>query len=428
MKGRFVTTRFTKPLLIGLLAGLICCFTSHCSKDTGVGPEDSPQYDRGDLIDSEATGFYTPFLIEGLLTALEADLPFELNLSVRSVSITYQTVNARGEATVASGAILIPVGRANLPLLSIQHGTETYRQNVASVNPARSPEGAMGVVAGSLGYLACVADYPGLGVSKGIHPYVHAKSLAVCGVDFLRACREYCSEQGITLNGQTFLTGYSEGGYATLALQKEIESEYAAEFNLTAVAPCAGPYDLYGMMMTILQSVDYGNPAYVAYILTAYDDIYGWDRLDDFFITPYASMMGSLFDGSKTYVEVVSALPSTLSELLDSTFVADVLAGNEPEVASAFQENTLLDFAPVAPVHFFHGDADQTVFYQNALTAMDSLTVMGGTDLRLTTIPGGTHNTASLPSIIGVVDWFDGFRSTMLAVDAPPFQVTLMRE
>jgi hypothetical protein len=173
--------------------------------------------------------------------------------------------------------------------------------------------------------------------------------------------------------------------------------------------------------------VDYGTPAYVAYILTAYDDIYGWNRLDDFFVAPYASLMPGLFDGSQTYAEVVSALPGTLADLLDSAFVADVLSGNEPEVVAAFQENTLLDFAPTAPVHFFHGDADQTVYYENALTAMDSLTAMGGIDLQLTTIAGGSHATASIPSIVGVVDWFEGFLNGALAFHGEPAENRVKR-
>jgi hypothetical protein len=218
------------------------------------------------------------------------------------------------------------------------------------------------------------------------------------------------------MTGEMFLMGYSEGGYATLATQKEIESNYSDEFDLTGVAPCAGPYDLYGMLMRIFQDGSYSTPAYVAYIITAYNDIYGWDRLDHFFNEPYASQMLDLFDGSKTWIEVIAQLPGTLAELLNPAFVTDVLDGKEAEFVAAYQENTLLDWMPIAPVHFFHGDADQSVFYENALTAIDNLSSFGGTDLQLTTIPGGTHSSASSPSIIGAIEWFEELRNATLAL------------
>ena len=112
---------------------------------------------------------------------------------------------------------------------------------------------------------------------------LHAESLIPGVIDLMRACRIYSSRHQITLDGRVFLTGYSEGGYATLVTQRKIELEYSQEFNLTAVAPMAGPYDLYGMMQTLFQTGEYNHTAYIAYILTAYNNIYGWDRLNDFF-------------------------------------------------------------------------------------------------------------------------------------------------
>ena len=154
-----------------------------------------------------------------------------------------------------------------------------------------------------------------------IHPYTHAASLIPSVVDMMRAGKSYCSQNQITLDGRIFLTGYSEGGYATLATQRKIELEYSQEFNLTAVAPMAGPYDLYGMMQTLFQTGQYNYTAYVAYILTAYNDIYEWNRLNELFNTPYSSIVKDLFDGSKNYGQALNQLPSTFFALMDSNFV-----------------------------------------------------------------------------------------------------------
>ncbi len=60
--------------------------------------------------------------------------------------------------------------------MSIQHGTETKRDRVASVSPENSTEGIVGLLSASMGYLTMVPDYPGFGVSTCMHPYLHAES------------------------------------------------------------------------------------------------------------------------------------------------------------------------------------------------------------------------------------------------------------
>ena len=171
----------------------------------------------------------------------------------------------------------------------------------------------------------------------------------------------------------------------------------------------AGPYDLYGMMQTLFQTGQYNHIAYVAFLLTAYNHIYGWNRLDDFFNAPYSSIVQSLFDGSKTFGEVVNQLPSTFSELMDSTFVNNVRNGNELAIIEALKVNTLLDWEPKAPINFFHGDADDISPYQNALTAVEKLRANGGTNILLTTIPGGNHENSGPIAIVGAIQWFEQF-------------------
>jgi len=90
--------------------------------------------------------------------------------------------------------------------------------------------------------------------------------------------------------------------------------------------------------------------------------------------------------------------------------VADVLAGDEPAFVAALIENSLLDFTPIAPLHFIHGTADDIVPYQNALDAVDVFTTRGATDIELTPIPGGDHNTAGLPAVLTMIEWFAQIR------------------
>jgi len=398
-----------KNLYKQLIIFCVVIFFQFCTTDKNIDPVSPTQHERGEIAQSNSLGTMTPGDIDQILSNANMTIPFTLSYSVETISLKYYTVDGSGKQTIVSGAILVPQGTDNLPLVSIQHGTETKRELVASVSPINSTEGIVGLIMASMGYLVVVPDYPGFGTSNVMHPYTHAASLIPSIIDIMRAGKSFSTQNQIALDGRIFLTGYSEGGYATLVTQRAIEAEYSQEFNLTAVAPMAGPYDLYGMMQTLFQSGQYNHTAYIAYILTAYNNIYGWNRTSDFFNPPYSSIVQSLFNGSKTYAEVLNQLPSTFYALMDSTFVNNVRNGNEPAFTASLQENTLLDWIPQAPINFFHGDADDISPYQNSVTAVQRLTANGGTNIQLTTIPGGNHETSGPIAVVGAIQWFENF-------------------
>jgi len=364
---------------------------------------------RGEIISTNSLNVFSKEEIKHLITAYNIPFTTELSYSVEVIQMVYQTIDSKENFIQASGAVMIPMNGENLPLLSLHHGTETKREMVASVSPFNSTEGFAGLIMASIGYLCCLPDYPGFGMSEILHPYLHAKSLSIAVIDYLRAVKSYCAEKKISLNGQLFLTGYSEGGYVTLAAHKEIEQNYSDEFDVTAAAPMAGPYDLIGTTKSIFQDSTYNSPAYIAFFLTAYNEIYGWDRLTEIFNDPYGEKMPSLFDGSQTYGEINSQLPVKINELLRQNFIDDYQNGKETEFISVIEENSLLNWTPNAPIRFYHGDADDTVPYQNALTTVENLRDNGGTNIELITLEGKDHETAGLPAILGMIEWLNGF-------------------
>ena len=189
-KRRYSIITFIMIMTIGLFIG--------CEKET--------EKIRGDIVSSTSVLTYTPADLEILIN--NGDLDAELEYSVETIKIVYYTLDQHGKSVKASGALMVPQSAQENPLLCLNHGTETKRTMVASVSPLYSVEGVMGLILGSRGYLACVPDYLGFGVSNQIHPYCHAKSNAVAVIDFIRAAYSYCEDNNITLNGQLFLTGY----------------------------------------------------------------------------------------------------------------------------------------------------------------------------------------------------------------------------
>jgi pimeloyl-ACP methyl ester carboxylesterase len=396
-----------KVLFITII--LIIGFYS-CKKEENETPTPPITHERGEIIQITDLGTMSPGDIQQILDNAGFNIPFTLTYSVRSVSVSYYSVDAGNNQIIVSGAMMVPLGINNLPLLSLHHGTETKRELVASVSPLNSTEGIIGLIAGSMGYFTIVPDYPGFGISTVMHPYIHAASILPSVIDFMRAGKSYCQQNQIILNDHVFLTGYSEGGFISLVAQKLIEVNYSDEFNLKAVAPMAGPYDLKGTVDSIFNADNYSTPAYAAFFLTAYNEIYGWNRLNDMFSAPYASKMSGLFDGSTTWGDILNQLPLTMADLMHPQFIEDYKSGLETELTEALQDNTWLDWTPQTPIHFFHGDADDIVPYQNAIAAKEAFNANGASNIMITPIPGGTHETAGPAAVIAVLQWFDSLK------------------
>jgi dienelactone hydrolase len=192
------------------------------------------------LVSSDLVGTYQPADLGRRLGNIPGVSLFT-RFPVKVYKITYRTVDAAGTEVQASGAAVVPVMNHPAALLSHQHGTITSESGAPSNYGNSSEVWSAGTVLASSGYVVSAPDYLGYGAAKNIsHPYEHRATLASASRDMLRAVRELCVTEKVALNGQLFLTGYSEGGYATMSLHKLLEEEHADEFTVTASAPAPG--------------------------------------------------------------------------------------------------------------------------------------------------------------------------------------------
>ncbi len=385
-----------------ILLIVVSIFVSSCKSDDPVEPQIIPT--RGQLVSSTNGGLFTIPLLQAMVGGISGgeQLKNKIIYDVEYYKLVYRTVDSKGNVITVSGALFLPKGKVNLSLISVQHGTQTKRSNAGSVNALSASEG---LIAAALGYYTLVPDYIGLGESSLTHPYHIAKSSADPVIDIIRAGKEFAGKNNITLNGQIFLAGYSEGGYVTMATQREIELNYKSEFPLTAVAPMAGAYDLNLTAKKILQGQTYNQPAYLAYFMVAYNDVYGWNNLNTFFNSPYAEKLPSLFSGNYTTDEINTQLTSDVAKLINQNFANSYLAGTEATLTSAFTSNSLLNWKPTAPMRLYHGDADEYVPYENSVQAKNYFLTQG-VNVELVTIPGGKHVSSALPSIVAAIEWF----------------------
>ncbi|MFD2784980.1 alpha/beta hydrolase family protein [Hymenobacter rubripertinctus] len=357
------------------------------------------------LVGSSLIGEYTP----AQLAARVSDIPLVGALarnSVRVYRLIYTTRNTDGQTITASGAVLVPVGAAAaVPVISYQHGTlQPDEETRAPSYYSSSSEiwSAVSVLAAT-GYVVSAPDYIGYGASKSLpHPYEHAASLASASADMLRAAREFCAREKVSVNQKNFLLGYSEGGYATMALHRLLEEKYATELPVTASAPGAGAYHKSAFAKYIMGSTQPLNflSTYV-WVLRTYDRVYQLNRpFNYYYQEPYATGLQA---------DPFSAVPRQAAELFAPGFRQAVLTDSDAPLTASLRANDVYDWLPRAPVALFHGTADDYVPYFNSEDAYRAMRARGATQVELRPIQGGTHFTSAAPYTLSAYAFISQF-------------------
>ncbi|MCF2444269.1 phospholipase [Dyadobacter sp. CY345] len=331
-------------------------------------------------------------------------LAFYVKNDIKVYKITYKTKNTDGSDIIASGAILMPVTDQPVSMISVQHGTITSDDAAPSNFKDGSEAATFGSVFGSIGYIISYPDYIGYGASKDLpHPYEHRASLASSTLDMLRAAKELLKQQtDVKWNEKLYVAGYSEGGYATMCLQKKIEEEASSEFNLKASSCGAGAYDKTAFMKYVINSsvndVASYNSLYLWVMLT-YDRIYKLNKPKTYYFKdPYAAQIERL--GIENPINV------SFNTILNDSFKTAINTGTDTGFIAAIGDNDVYDWKPNTPTRLFHGDADPLVFYFNSVNAEAAMKKRGATDVQLIPIIGGTHSSSITTFLLGTLAFF----------------------
>jgi len=359
-----ITYQLPRRLSIASLFLLSILFFSGCgsSSDTGFTPTPVPTV-AGELVSVTKLSTRTQAEVVAALGNLSAQVaPI---YSVDTYKVIYATKDTKGALINVSGLMAVPQksSSATSPRLSNHHGTIFLNSDAPSLNHQASTGS---VIAASLGYIVTEADYIGYGESAGrVHPHTHKETLAGAAIDLLRASKTWLDQQNIQENGQLFLGGYSEGGYATLAVQKRIQEALSNEFSVTASVPAEGAYNV---LETAQIDPDDTRLTYIffAFIIKGYDEVYGLNLLSDIIEDQYLSVVDTFFDGQHSGAQIAAQLPPPNARA-DTFFKRDFLVsfnnGEKPELSNKFVENGVHDWVPTAPTRFFHGRDDQVVAF-----------------------------------------------------------------
>lgn len=324
------------------------------------------------------------------------------------------TTPFQGKNINASGLVYMPSQAGNYPVICFQNGTNTEHSKAPSVSAYSEVLFMLQSVA-SMGYMVVIPDYIGFGESQQLpHPYLHAESTTQSILSMLRAVNEYTEGENTAAKPtrDLFIFGYSQGGWATMLLQKEIETKHASEFNLVASVCASGPYSLEYMNEYILSQAEYPTPYFLASLINAYTAIkLVTNPLTDFIPEPYASQIPGLFDGMHSASSINAALTTRLNELLTPDYKNNYsLSAKFAAFKNALLANSVkvTDWQMATPTRLYHGEEDRIIPVGLSRKIMQDLKEAGTPDskLQLITLPGVGHTDGVMPVGIQTILWF----------------------
>lgn len=349
---------------VWLASTLAACGSDNDSATTPPTKTGVASLPTGNLIkDPLTTKNLTPSALTQLFNTTDPDfsqVAATPKCGVRVEYMQYDTVDVKGNKTDATGAVFIPTGTdascsGNRPIVLNAHGTATTKAyNFAEVGNANNEAGPAATLLAALfagqGYVVISPNYAGYDKSSlAYHPYLNAQQQSHEMADALKAGREVVRRTGsatnVADNGKLFVTGYSQGGYVTMATTRYLET---LKEPVTAALPISGPYAMEAFGDVVFGGkVMLGATFFAPLMARNYQEQYGniYAKPSDMFAPANAD-------------EIPSLLPSA-----SMTDMQLILSGKLP-ASAMFQKaptgNSMLDaISPSDPAFSFGFDSTQ---------------------------------------------------------------------
>jgi len=409
-----LTKRIFIPVLrlaAGLILPLIIFLLNSCSRDEESG--------YGYLVTVEKTISYSTLYIDNLVNAavdyypeIEQIKPF-ISDGVDVYVIIYKTL-LDGKTIEASGLMCMPQNAGTFPVICFQNGTNTVDLYAPSNFPL-NPQLQMIEIIASMGYVVLIPDYPGFGASSGKpHPYLVREPTVRAVTDMIRAATEATVSliKDKKTDSRVAFIGYSQGGWATMALHKAFETEYSDEFELTGSVCGAGPYDINYLFSSMINSETYPMPVYIGYIVNAYSYYRQFTNpVTDILNEPYATRLAGLYNGKLDFSQINAQLTTSVPLLVNSSFLAGFASDPRYEtVRNAMASNSIAPWHTKKPLYMIHGGSDTQVnpqvteyFYDRLIGEGSSASVVIKEIL-----PGLDHGDAAVPAMVKGLIFLNG--------------------
>jgi hypothetical protein len=324
--------------------------------------------------------------------------------------ITYKGLWLDSSFIMAKGVLYVPKLDKPMAEMVYCHGT---RISVEQGYGIQDLEQVVCMMHAADSYIALFPFYYGLGGGEKEHVYQDSWTEGMATTYMIKACRELYPKLGKSTTGQLFLTGYSQGGHASMATHKILESGSFPEISLTASSPMSGAYDMTGEQAKTM-FVPYDQPHYLPYLILSYQYAYNiWkDDVYSVFKAPYDTMMRSVFaqPRSKDFGYVNSILPKVPKEMIVDSIVERFRSDMTFPFTCKLKENCLIDWVPKAPMQLCACYGDNEVTYKNTEAAYNAMSAKTNVVHKRVFGKHLSHNPCAPFAILYSKFFFDNFR------------------
>jgi pimeloyl-ACP methyl ester carboxylesterase len=204
--------------------------------------------------------------------------------------------------------------------------------------------------------------------------------------------------------------GYSQGAWAGVAVQRDIELNGLGSYNLVASSFGAGPYNIETTAASLISQENLVQPYFFPYIINSYieyeqfsDDI----KLNSIFKTPYDTIIPKVYNGEYSSSEINGVLSNLRSDLIQSSYLSNYPNAPYNSVQSAYQNNSIVAWETEVPTRLFHSEDDEIVPVSVSLRFALEMS-NAGTVFEKPLIPfsGLSHLEATVPFGIATIQFF----------------------
>jgi pimeloyl-ACP methyl ester carboxylesterase len=308
------------------------------------------------------------------------------NKKITVATIVYNTTDPKGNPILASGAIFYPSADVDYERLGTILGCH---YTLGADNEVPSRKGAVTEGLFSLfGYVVVAPDYIGYGASRNlVHPYYDVISTGQVSADMLLASKEYFASISRKVAHKVTVMGYSQGGQASLAFLKFVETTplYQDAFVIDQVFAGGGAYDLIKSYDTFVARNYSSQPVTIPLLILGMN--YG-DSLDlDLSLMFSGPLLAHYKDWilSKNYTtdQVSTMIGETKLTRIMAPEAFDTLNPNTIKFRKALRNNSLIvygkitDWVPKAKITLLHATEDTIVPYENTDSAYKAFSAAG---------------------------------------------------
>ena len=391
---------------LAVVAGTAGCASSSASSPTSTTPV------AQSATSSPSAPFYTP------PSPLTAAAPGALIRSVRVTGvpgvpagatvwrILFHSTTVYGADVAESGYVIAPSAPAptgGYPVIAWAHGTSGFD---APCGPSLfASTGAGPYLLPSLdrylraGYVVAAADYQGLGVRDGVHPYLVGTSEGHAVLDATRAASHL---RGLHTGPDVIVYGHSQGGHAAL-FAAELAPTYAPDLHVVGVVAAAPATGLSTLIAII------GTPTGAQFLPYSVPTAWSWTQAyHDLPVGTVFTPAGAAFAAA----QVTRACGGHLSAAAaaqhlgpQELFAAG--ASSDPTVDAHARANDPGNVRTDVPMLVVQGTADGTVPPALTDTYVTTKACAIGDTVQYLHVPGATHESVVFVAAPAIVAWMD---------------------